>query len=34
MDEIALHFSIYYGFAKGEALSVTAEAAWATRPRR
>ncbi len=34
MDEIALHFSIYYGFAKGEALSATAEAAWATRPRR
>ena len=32
MDELALHFSIYYGFAKGEALSATAEAAWATRP--
>lgn len=33
MDELALHFSVYYGFAKGEALSATAEAAWATRPR-
>ena len=32
MDEIALHFSIYYGFAKGEALSAAAEAAWAARP--
>jgi 4-carboxymuconolactone decarboxylase len=34
MDELALQFSIYYGFAKGEALSATAEAAWATRPRK
>ena len=32
MDEIVLHFSAYYGFAKGEALSETAEAAWAARP--
>ena len=32
MDELALHFSVYYGFAKGEALSATAEAAWAARP--
>jgi 4-carboxymuconolactone decarboxylase len=32
MDELALHFSVYYGFAKGEALCATAEAAWATRP--
>ncbi len=33
MDELALHFSVYYGFAKGEALCATAEAAWARRPR-
>jgi 4-carboxymuconolactone decarboxylase len=32
MDEIVLHFSAYYGFAKGEALSDAAEAAWARRP--
>ena len=32
MDELALQFSIYYGFAKGEALQATADAAWATRP--
>ena len=29
MDEIALHFAAYYGFAKAEALSATAEMAWA-----
>ena len=29
MDEIALQFSAYYGFAKGDALSTTADAAWA-----
>ncbi|MBO0728122.1 MAG: carboxymuconolactone decarboxylase family protein [Acidimicrobiaceae bacterium] len=33
MDEIVLHFSAYYGFAKGQALSETAEAAWASKPR-
>jgi 4-carboxymuconolactone decarboxylase len=33
MDELALHFSAYYGFAKGQALSDTIEAAWATKPR-
>jgi 4-carboxymuconolactone decarboxylase len=32
MDEIVLQFAAYYGFAKGEALSDTVEAAWATRP--
>jgi 4-carboxymuconolactone decarboxylase len=32
MDEIVLHFSAYYGFAKGEALSDAAETAWAERP--
>jgi 4-carboxymuconolactone decarboxylase len=32
MDEIVLQFSAYYGFAKGEALSAVAEAAWARRP--
>ena len=32
MDEIVLQFSAYYGFAKGQALSETAEAAWASRP--
>jgi len=32
MDEIVLQFSAYYGFAKGEALSDAAEAAWATMP--
>lgn len=31
MDEIVLHFSVYYGFAKGEALSDAAEAAWAQK---
>jgi len=34
MDELTLHLSVYYGFAKGEQLSATAEAAWATRPGR
>ena len=34
MDELVLHFAIYYGFAKAEALPATAEAAWATRPRQ
>jgi 4-carboxymuconolactone decarboxylase len=29
MDELALHFSAYYGFAKGEALQATADDAWA-----
>ena len=33
MDELVLHFSAYYGFAKGQALSETVEAAWAKRPR-
>ena len=28
MDEIVLHFSAYYGFAKGEALRDSAEAGW------
>ena len=32
MDELALHFSAYYGFAKAEALSATAENAWSDRP--
>jgi 4-carboxymuconolactone decarboxylase len=32
MDEIVLQLSAYYGFAKGQALSETAEAAWAARP--
>jgi 4-carboxymuconolactone decarboxylase len=31
MDEVVLQFSAYYGFAKGEALSDVAEAAWARR---
>ena len=31
MDEIVLHFSAYYGFAKGQALSDAAEKAWAAR---
>ncbi len=31
MDEIILQFSAYYGFAKGEALSDAAEAAWERR---
>ena len=33
MDELALHFSAYYGFAKGQALSEMAEQAWAARPQ-
>jgi 4-carboxymuconolactone decarboxylase len=32
MDEIVLQFSVYYGFAKGEALSAAVERAWAERP--
>ena len=32
MDELALHFAVYYGFAKAEALSAQAESAWASRP--
>jgi 4-carboxymuconolactone decarboxylase len=32
MDELALHLAAYYGFAKAEALSATAENAWANRP--
>lgn len=28
MDEMALHFSAYYGFAKGEALQASADDAW------
>lgn len=31
MDEIALQFAAYYGFAKGEALGSTADAIWADR---
>lgn len=31
MDELVLQFSAYYGFAKGDALSDVAEAAWAQR---
>ncbi len=33
MDEIVLHFSAYYGFAKGEELAKVAEEAWAGRPQ-
>ena len=29
MDEIVLHFSAYYGFAKGEVLNEAAAEAWA-----
>lgn len=29
MDEIVLQFSVYYGFAKGQALQKTADDAWA-----
>ena len=32
MDELVLHFAAYYGFPKAEALSATAENAWANRP--
>lgn len=32
MDKIVLQFAAYYGFAKGEALADTVEAAWASRP--
>ncbi|OHV30190.1 MULTISPECIES: carboxymuconolactone decarboxylase family protein [Pseudofrankia] len=31
MDEIVLQFSVYYGFAKGEALNDAAESAWAAK---
>src|SRR5262245_38731814 len=31
MDEIILHFAAYYGFAKAEVLSDTAEEAWASK---
>jgi 4-carboxymuconolactone decarboxylase len=30
MDEVVLHFSVYYGVAKGEALHTTAEEAWSS----
>ena len=33
LDELVLHFSVYYGVAKAEALSATAEDAWAKRPQ-
>jgi 4-carboxymuconolactone decarboxylase len=33
MDELALHFAAYYGFAKAEALRATAEDSWARRPQ-
>lgn len=33
MDELALQFSAYYGFAKGEALQTTADEAWARLTR-
>ncbi len=33
MDELALHFSAYYGFAKGEALQASADHAWARLAR-
>lgn len=32
MDEIVLQLAVYYGFAKGEALARTVDAAWAARP--
>ncbi|MDH6436659.1 4-carboxymuconolactone decarboxylase [Streptomyces sp. SAI-144] len=32
MDEIVLQFAAYYGFAKGDALADSVEAAWAGRP--
>jgi len=31
MDEIVLQFAAYYGFAKAQALSDTAEEAWAKK---
>ncbi len=31
MDEIVLQFSVYYGFAKGQALAEMVESAWAGR---
>ncbi|MFI5047994.1 MAG: carboxymuconolactone decarboxylase family protein [Acidimicrobiia bacterium] len=34
MDELALQFSVYYGFAKGQALADMAEEAWASRPQQ
>jgi len=33
MDEVILHFSVYYGIAKGEALHASAEEAWASEQR-
>ena len=32
MDEIVLQFSVYYGFAKGQALAEMVETAWAVQP--
>jgi 4-carboxymuconolactone decarboxylase len=32
MDELVLQFAVYYGFAKGDALSDAVEAAWAEMP--
>jgi 4-carboxymuconolactone decarboxylase len=32
MDELVLQFSVYYGFAKGEALADMVEKAWAAKP--
>jgi 4-carboxymuconolactone decarboxylase len=32
MDELVLQFALYYGFAKGEALSNAVETAWARKP--
>ena len=32
MDELVLHFSVYYGFAKGEALRDSAELGWPPFP--
>jgi 4-carboxymuconolactone decarboxylase len=32
MDELILHFSVYYGFPKGQVLQATADAVWAARP--
>jgi 4-carboxymuconolactone decarboxylase len=33
MDELILQFSAYYGFAKGEVLQSTADAAWAAQAK-
>ena len=32
MDELILQFSVYSGFAKGDALRLAADEAWANRP--